>query len=117
MLDAEDNVYGNRCVSYERHRDLLYFGSVKMSIAHPAFLKPKQYEAQQEHRVVWVTSSEVEQNAADPTIVDMGSNEQAVTLLPRREVLSALKSIAVWLDGVCGDVEDVIAISSFVCKR
>ena len=117
MLDAEDNVYGSGCVSYERHRDLLYFGTVKISIAHPAFLKPKRYEAQQEHRVIWVTSGEVEQNAAGPTIVDMGSNERAVTLLSRREVLSVLKSIAVWLDGVCGDVKGVVAISSFVCKR
>lgn len=116
MLDVEDDVYGNGCVSYERHSDLLYLGSVKMSIAHPAFLKPKRYEAQQEHRIVWVTSSEVEQNTPDPTIVDMGSNERAVTLLSRREALSALKSIAVWLDGVCGDVKEVIAISSFVCK-
>lgn len=117
MLEAEDDVCWHGCVSYERHRDFVYYGRVRASIAHPATLKPKGYEPQQEHRVVWVTSSEVEQNAADPTIVDMGNNERAVTLRSRRDVLALLKSIAEWLDGVCGDVKEVIAISSFVCKR
>ena len=117
MLDAEDDVCWHRCVSYERHKDFVYYGQVEVSMAHPAFLKSKRYEAQQEHRIVWVTSSEVEQNAADPTIVDMGNNERAVTLLSRRDVLVLLESIAELLDGVCGDVKEVVAISSFVCKR
>lgn len=117
MLAAKDDVCWHGCVSYERHKDFFYFGWVKASMAHPAFLKPSRYETQQEHRVVWVTSGEVERNAEDPTIVHMGNNERTVTLLSRCDVVVALQSIADMLDSICGDVKKVVAVSSFVCKR
>lgn len=115
MLEAEPGVCWHGCVSYERHQDFLYYGLVKVPIEHPALMKSKEYEAQQEHRVVWVTSEERERDAAEPTIVDMGSNSHAVVVLAERDARDFLQSIAEVLDGISGDVRRVVAISSFVC--
>lgn len=115
-LDAKGDLCWHGCVSYERHQDFAYYGRVRSSIAHPAFIKPKRYEAQQEHRIAWVTSEAMVQTAPNPTIMEMGTNECAVRLYSKHDALALLRSIGGSLDRICGDVRAVSAISSFVCK-
>lgn len=97
LLTTNDDLCWAGCVSYERHQDFVYYGTVRPSLTHPAFMKAKQYEAQQEHRVVWITSDQVEKHAPRPTIVNMGTNEHTTNLLSRDDVLAYSRNIRSYL--------------------
>lgn len=76
-------------VDYERHKDFIVYGHAMQSVTHPAMLKNREYQDQQEFRVVGMGVGREPRKAV---VVNMGDNSQCARVLTRADAEAALAS-------------------------
>ena len=76
-------------MDYERHKDFIVYGHAMQSVTHPAMLKNREYQDQQEFRVVGMGAGREPRKAV---VVNMGDNSRCARVLTRADAEAALAS-------------------------
>ena len=74
-------------VDYERHKDFIAYGHAMMSVTHPAMLKNRKYQDQQEFRVIGMGAG---REPRKPFVVNMGDNSHCAWVVTKDRVEAEL---------------------------